>query len=101
MIDTTGLTICHYNDNYGFHCLDGPAIKRNDGTKEWFVYDRLVFNDSKFVALKGDYIIVERGIPTNDMFGDLKLTNTKLLTADGIMFVPDNLPGLEIGEGNG
>jgi hypothetical protein len=82
------------------HRGNGPAVEDVDGTKEWYFDDELIFDGWKISNLQGNYIVLERGIPTNEMFGKLKLTNLKLLTATGTIFVPDNLPGLEIGEGN-
>jgi hypothetical protein len=80
------------------HREDGPAVEWKYGDKAWYRHGIFVGCDSIFVFKKGEYIIVERGIPTNDRFGKLKLTHMKLLIANGIMFMPDNLPGMNIGE---
>jgi hypothetical protein len=83
-----------------YHREDGPAVEHEDGGKTWYFDGEFVASDYYFSELKGNYIVVERGIPTDDKFGKLELTQAKLLTAEGTMFVYDNLPGLIIGEGN-
>jgi hypothetical protein len=80
------------------HREDGPAGIYTDSIKGlmvWLIHGEDVFNNRDLLKLEGNYIVVERGIPTDKMFGSLKLTHTKLLTAEGTMFVPDNLPGME------
>jgi hypothetical protein len=79
------------------HRFDGPAYENpKRGLKQWWYDGRFVFNNAFFALLEGNYIVVERGIPTDRMFGEVKLTMTKLLTAEGTMLVPDNLPGFEV-----
>jgi len=34
-------TVFYYNDKGKFHRLDGPAIEREDGSKEWWVNNSL------------------------------------------------------------
>jgi hypothetical protein len=82
------------------HREDGPAIEWSDGKKEWWSDNTFVCNNLLLQSLDNNFIILERGIPTDNMFGELKLTQAKLLTSTGVMLVYDNLPGGEIGEGN-
>jgi hypothetical protein len=79
-----------------YHREDGPTVENTDGTKSWWLNGQWIFDNWWIVALKGNYIVVERGIPTDIMFGELKLTQSKLLTAKGIKFAYDNLPGLDL-----
>jgi dihydrofolate reductase len=83
------------------HREDGPAYENADGHNRWYLNGRRIYDDSMFLKLKTNYIVLERNIPTGHTFGNLELTAAKLLTATGTVFVVDNLPGLEIGEGNG
>jgi hypothetical protein len=94
-------------DGYSFwfkngklHRENGPAREWWDGTRQWYFNDHYFWGNAEFLLLEGNYIVVERGIPTSEMFGDLKLTHAKLLMAKGTVFVYDNLPGGEIGETN-
>jgi hypothetical protein len=48
---------------------------------------------------EGNYIVVERGIPTKEMYKNQKVTRAKLLTVNGTQLIPDNLPGLVVEEG--
>jgi hypothetical protein len=77
------------------HREDGPAVEWEDGTHVWYWNGDCIACDDELLLLKGNYIAVERGIPTGVMFGELKLTKAKLLTAEGTVFVWDNLPGME------
>jgi hypothetical protein len=76
------------------HREDGPAIEWKNGDKEWWL-DGEYYESNDWLAC--EYIVVERGIPTDRMFGNLKLTETKLLTKEGAVCIYDNLPGLIIG----
>lgn len=82
------------------HRVDGPAIEYSNGLKEWWFENHKVCDNVAWLDVEGNYIVIERGIPTDIMFGDLKLTFAKLLTAEGTVFLFDNLPGLDIGEEN-
>jgi hypothetical protein len=82
------------------HREDGPAREWLDGTKQWYFNDYYFWGNTEFLLLEGNYIVVERGIQTDKKFGNLKLTQAKLLMAEGTMFVYDNLPGFELKEGN-
>jgi hypothetical protein len=81
------------------HREDGPAVEWPNGGKSWYLNDNFISWDG--YILNTSFIVIERGIPTNDMFGNLKLTHAKILTGEGTIFVYDNLPGLDFGEGNG
>jgi hypothetical protein len=77
------------------HRADGPAVEYWNGNKEWWWNGEVFYSNRVFVNLKNNYIVVERGIPKDKMFGELRLTQTKLLTAEGTVFVYDNLPGMD------
>jgi hypothetical protein len=93
------------------HRVDGPAIEDADGTKQWFLngqlhrvdgpavefYDTKLWwlNDKLVYELKpiGDYILIEDGLPSEvEWLGQL-VTQRKVLTSDGIKYIP-NLPGI-------
>lgn len=80
------------------HRVDGPAVEYVDGRKRWCLNGKIIANNYGLLWICGDRIVLERNIPTDIMFGDLKITKAKLLTATGTVFVYDNLPGLDIGE---
>jgi hypothetical protein len=86
--------------NGRIHRVDGPAADYASGHKQWWFEDKHIFNNRWILNRKGNYVVLERGIPTDIMFGNLKLTLVKLLTAEGTAYIYDNLPGLIIGEGN-
>ena len=71
------------------HRVDGPAYERADGSKEWWLNDKLVY------ALKpiGDYILIEEGLPSEFQWLGEQVTQRKVLTATGFMYIP-NLPGI-------
>jgi hypothetical protein len=99
--DFTGIVIVrggskHWRLDGKRHREDGPAIESAEGHKQWYLNGFCRFDSRDFYLLRDNYIVLERGIPTNEMFGNLKLTEAKLLTANGTVFVHDNLPGLEI-----
>jgi hypothetical protein len=89
------------------HREDGPAIEYADGRKAWYRNMDHVFSTQE---LKEEYIVVERGIPPEDVysqdqlelfydlsyFGEIKLSYAKLLMATRMVHVPENLPGLEL-----
>jgi hypothetical protein len=71
------------------HREDGPAIEYPDGGKDWFL------NGIAIYALGpiGDYILIEDGLSSDvEWLGEL-VTQRKVLTSDGIVYLP-NLPGL-------
>jgi hypothetical protein len=81
------------------HREDGPAVEwANDSGKSWFLNGKLIYDDYELSFIEGNYIVVERGIPTDKMFGSLKLTKAKILTDVGTKLFPDNLPGLTFQE---
>jgi hypothetical protein len=81
------------------HREDGPAFEFSDGVKAWYLKSEYVECDVKLVHC-GNYIVLERGIPTDKMFGKLKLTQAKILTKEGVIVLYDNLPGMDIREDN-
>lgn len=79
-----------------YHREDGPAIEHIKGYKQWWISGHFIADSNNFTRFKDNCIVVERGIPTDMKFGKLKLTEAKLLTTKGTMFICDNLPGLDI-----
>jgi hypothetical protein len=70
------------------HRVDGPAVEFYD-TKSWWL------NGIAIYALGpiGEYILIEDGLPSEvEWLGEL-VTQRKVLTEKGIMYIP-NLPGL-------
>jgi hypothetical protein len=99
--DFTGVAIHPGGGKYWYknrilHRVDGPAYENTDGYKQWWISGRYVADNGNFNRLENNYILVERGIPTDIMFGELEITMAKLLTANGTIFVCDNLPGMEL-----
>jgi hypothetical protein len=74
------------------HREDGPAIEWIDGSKEWFLNGKLVY--SLLEPLR-DYFIIAQGIPSTMKWLGKPITENKILTATGIIFIPD-LPGILI-----
>jgi hypothetical protein len=79
--------------NGKLHREDGPAAEIGNNVMAWYFNGKYVVTSFK---LKVSYVVLERGIPTDKMFGGLKVTQAKLLTAEGIIFIYDNLPGMAI-----
>jgi hypothetical protein len=94
------------------HRVDGPAYERADGTKRWFLNGQLHRTDgpaieeadgSKSWYLNGkfsyklerirDYILIEDGLPSDVEWLGERVTQRKVLTEKGIMYIP-NLPGI-------
>jgi len=78
--------------NGKYHREDGPAIEWIDGSKEWFLNGKLVY--SLLEPLR-DYFIIAQGIPSTMKWLGKPITENKILTATGIIFIPD-LPGILI-----
>jgi len=71
------------------HRVDGPAWEGADGTKEWCLNDKHVYG----LWPIGEYILIEDGLPSDVEWLNKTITQRKVLTAKGIMYIP-NLPGL-------
>jgi len=71
------------------HRVDGPAVEYADGSKSWYLNGKHVYG----LGPIGDYILVEDGLPSEIEWLGNKITQRKVLTAKGIMYIP-NLPGL-------
>jgi hypothetical protein len=71
------------------HRVDGPAYEDADGHKEWYLNDNIVY----ILGPIGDYILVEDGLPSNVKWLNKTITQRKVLTEKGIMYIP-NLPGI-------
>ena len=72
------------------HRVDGPAWEGFDGSKEWYVDDRFVYALRKSIV---DYIVIEDGLPSTTEWLGEPVSTLKVLTAEGICFIP-NLPGI-------
>jgi hypothetical protein len=75
--------------NGKIHRVDGPAIERADDTKQWWLNDNLVFTLEPI----REYLIIEDGLPSTMEWLDKPVSTLKVLTAEGIQFIP-NLPGI-------
>jgi hypothetical protein len=71
------------------HRVDGPAVEYANGTKEWYL------NDKKIYRLEpiGEYLLIEDGLPSDVEWLGKRVTQRKVLTATGFMYIP-NLPGI-------
>jgi hypothetical protein len=71
------------------HRVDGPAYEDADGQKDWWLNGKCVY------ALEPirDYILIEDGLPSEVEWLGEQVTQRKLLTATGFMYIP-NLPGI-------
>jgi hypothetical protein len=72
------------------HREDGPAWEWADGKKEWYADGWCVHTLRKPI---GDYIVVEDGLPSTMEWLGEPVSTLKVLTAEGIQFIP-NLPGI-------
>jgi hypothetical protein len=71
------------------HRVDGPARVWSSGRKEWWLNDNHVF----ILEPIGEYLIIEDGLPSTMKWLGRRVTQRKILTAEGLMFIP-NLPGI-------
>ena len=71
------------------HRVDGPAFEYADGLKQWYLNNNFIY------ALEplGDYILIEDGLPSDVEWLGQQVTQRKILTATGFMYIP-NLPGI-------
>ena len=76
--------------NGKLHRVDGPAFERADGSKAWYVDGRCVYALHKSIV---DYIVIEDGLPSTMEWLGKPVSELKILTAEGICFIP-NLPGI-------
>ena len=72
-----------------YHREDGPAYEGADGRKQWWLNDFLIFTLEPI----GDYIVIEDGLPSTTEWLGKPVSTLKVLTAEGIQFIP-NLPGI-------
>ena len=76
---------------YGkLHRVDGPAIEGADGSKEWWLNGSFVYDLYKSIV---DYIVIEDGLPSTTEWLGKPVPTLKVLTAEGIKFIP-KLPGI-------
>ena len=75
--------------NGKLHREDGPAIEYPDGTKKWLLNGNFIYE----LKPLGEYILIEDGLPSEIEWLNKTITQRKVLTAKGIMYIP-NLPGL-------
>jgi hypothetical protein len=71
------------------HRTDGPAYEDADGSKEWWLNGKHVYG----LGPIGEYILIEDGLPSEIEWLGNKITQRKVLTVKGIMYIP-NLPGI-------
>jgi hypothetical protein len=75
--------------NDQLHREDGPAIEWANGTKEWYLNHKRIYRLERI----RDYILIEDGLPSEVEWLGKRVTQRKLLTATGFMYIP-NLPGI-------
>jgi hypothetical protein len=75
--------------NGQWHRVDGPAWEGFDGTKKWWLNGKLVYE----LKPLGDYLLIEDGLPSEFEWLGEQVTQRKVLTATGFMYIP-NLPGI-------
>jgi hypothetical protein len=71
------------------HRVDGPAWEGADGSKQWWLNGEFSYKLEPI----GDYILIEDGLPSEVEWLGKRVTQRKLLTATGFMYIP-NLPGI-------
>ncbi len=71
------------------HRVDGPAVEYADGSKYWYLDGNFIYE----LKPLGEYILIEDGLPSEIEWLNKTITQRKVLTAKGIMYIP-NLPGL-------
>ena len=71
------------------HRTDGPAVEDADGSKQWWLNSEFSY---KLERIR-DYILIEDGLPSEVEWLGKRVTQRKLLTATGFMYIP-NLPGI-------
>ena len=72
-----------------YHRVDGPAIEYANGSKHWYLNNLWIFT----LKPLGDYIVIEDGLPSTTEWLDKPVPTLKVLTAEGIKYIP-NLPGI-------
>ena len=72
------------------HRVDGPAIEYPDGVKEWWLDGKCIY---QLLESIGEYILIEDGLPSEVEWLGKQVTQRKVLTEKGIMYIP-NLPGV-------
>ena len=85
--DADGLKQWYLNNER--HRVDGPAYERADGSKEWWLNNNFIYE----LKSLGDYILIEEGLPSEVEWLGQQVTQRKVLTVKGIMYIP-NLPGI-------
>jgi hypothetical protein len=75
--------------NGKLHRVDGPAWEGADGSKQWRLNDNHVFTLEPI----GEYLIIEDGLPSTMEWLGKPMPTLKMLTAEGIKYIP-NLPGI-------
>jgi hypothetical protein len=90
-----GPAIEHYHGskewwlNGKLHRVDGPAIEYPNGTKEWYLNHKRIYRLEPI----GEYLLIEDGLPSDVEWLGKRVTQRKVLTGKGFMYIP-NLPGI-------
>jgi hypothetical protein len=71
------------------HRVDGPAYGGADGSKSWYLNNNFIYE----LGPIGDYILIEEGLLSEVEWLGKRVTQRKVLTATGFMYIP-NLPGI-------
>jgi hypothetical protein len=85
--DADGLKQWYLNNER--HRVDGPAFEYADGGKAWWLNNNFIYELNPI----GDYILIEEGLPSDVEWLGKRVTQRKILTATGFMYIP-NLPGI-------
>ena len=64
-------------------------VEYADGTKQWWLNNLWIFTLEPI----REYIVIEDGLPSTMEWLDKPVSTLKVLTAEGIQFIP-NLPGI-------
>ena len=76
--------------NGQFHRVDGPANEGADGSKQWYLNGRYIY---QLLEPIGEYLLIEEGLLSEVEWLGKRVTQRKVLTATGFMYIP-NLPGI-------
>jgi len=71
------------------HRVDGPAIEYPNGSKQWWLNGEFSYELKPI----GEYLLIEDGLPSEVEWLGEQVTQRKVLTEKGFMYIP-NLPGI-------
>jgi hypothetical protein len=71
------------------HRVDGPAVEWANGSKVWYLNGEFSYELKPI----GEYLLIEDGLPSDVEWLGKRVTQRKVLTEKGFMYIP-NLPGI-------